>query len=255
MTATRQQLAVKESPILFSAPMVRAILEGRKGMTRRIAWEFDFHRKIRKSQPDAPIKWASAVHPANESGFVSWYPGNGPLDGLPLDEFTKKHYAKGVPCPYGKVGEHLWVRETWRTDASLDNKSPRQFSKWPVKYLADGCRLEHGAVYGHTDGKTRVSIFMPRWASRITLEITGVRVERLQSITPQDAIAEGIELVSGDYNRDDLSGCWRDYSGKQHYWNSPIDSFHSLWDSIVSIRAPWESNPWVWVVTFRRIEE
>lgn len=206
-----------EHPILFSGEMVRAILEGRKTQTRRII----------------PYR----EHLGHWKG---WTPER-------TDHWVRMN-------PYGQIGDRLWVRETWRTDASLDRKSPRLFTKWPVEYQSDGCRLEHGAVYGHTDGKWRPSIFMPRWASRLTLEITGVRVEQLQSISEVDAVAEGIEIVSGDYNRDDYTGCWRDYAKKQHYWNSPIDSFHSAWDLINGKRASWKSNPWVWIVEFRKNE-
>lgn len=151
--------------------------------------------------------------------------------------------------PYGQIGDRLWVRETWATDFEKNilyratDKPPSPMGPYGAKKIVDG-----------VPSIWRPSIFMPRWASRITLEITGVHVERLQDISEVDAIAEGIELVSGDYNRDDFTGCWRDYTGKQYYWNSPIDSFHSAWDSINGKRASWKSNPWVWIVEFRKNE-
>ena len=80
---------MKERPILFNGEMVRAILDGRKTMTRRIAWEFDIHHKIRRAQPDAPVKWAGAVYPARESGWVGWFPGN--MENL--TDLTKTKYA------------------------------------------------------------------------------------------------------------------------------------------------------------------
>lgn len=224
---------MKKRPILFSGPMVRAILEGRKTQTRRVAKVFDIHRKMK----GAPVQWAGAVHPARESGFVSWYPGN--HQGLP--EFTQKQYAKGFECPYGKPGDRLWVRETWqvRDETSYytkaDNKRhhtthPGCAEVWEKTQPPEACPA------------WRSPLFMPRWASRITLEITGVRVERLQDISEADARAEGIRYHEAS----------KTY-GEGLCFGTATAAFQHLWDRINGKAHPWQSNPWCWVVAFRLI--
>jgi len=166
---------------------------------------------------------------------------------------------KRVACPYGQGKDRLWVKETWRTGTRLDAMSPSQIEQkcrdagydkgacCPVRYLADGHTTQWGDRdtddFGHF-GKTRVSIHMPRWASRLTLEITGVRVERLQSISKADAIAEGI-TYSNDFEGFHTEEC-RHYHG-----TDPRISYEKLW---ASINGPgsWDANPWVWAVEFRR---
>lgn len=192
-----------EKPILFFGPMVRAILEGRKTMTRRIV---------------------SEKH-------------------LPWIEGAVGHYVTGEwanrPFPYGKPGDRLWVRETWRTSKILDSKKPSSFSRWPVRYEADGEVNRCGALYGDVKGKIRPAIFMPRWASRLTLEITGVRVERLQEISEADAIAEGVTMP--------------DRIPEPPDWWSYRDEFAYLWDQINGAES-WQSNPFVWVIQFKKEE-
>jgi hypothetical protein len=205
-------MTTKERPILFSGSMVRAIIEGRKAQTRRI------------------IKNAVSV---------------------PATEFCQSDYAGPLPCPYGKPGDRLWVRETFRLPVTFDNQSPSKVGRkcvesgysrpWcPIKMAADGytyCEQLLGD-FGGDWGKTRVSIHMPRWISRIALEITGVRVERLQDITEADAMAEGVECCSG----------WIGHAGE------PRRIFCDLWKSINGPES-WAANPWVWVVEFRRCEQ
>lgn len=184
---------MKERPILFSAPMVRAILAGTKTQTRR-----------------------AVKHPALATlSFVvdcgeGWW---GDEEG-----------AVQVCCPYGQPGDRLWARETFyydQEDAEL-------------LYRADG---EFDSEQVDSGYKWQSSIHMPRWASRITLEITGVRVERLQDISEGDAKAEGVirprPLVDDD-------PC------------THIDAFGDLWESING-PGSWDKNPWVWVVEFRRV--
>ena len=98
------------------------------------------------------------------------------------------------------------MRETWRTDATLDRRAPSDFQGWPVKYEADGAVLGHGAHFGNADGKTRVSIHMPRWASRILLEIVSVRVERLNDCSEADAKAEGVMQLGANEDRKSVVG-------------------------------------------------
>lgn len=134
-------------------------------------------------------------------------------------------------CPYGQPGDRLWVRETWRI-------------------LPDGS-YTYGANYTEEEAainKWKPSIFMPRWASRILLEIVSVRVERLQDISEADAVAEGIERVG------EMLGlpAWKDYTCGTML-TSAVNSYHTLWKSINGTGS-WQANPWVWVVEFKRID-
>lgn len=212
--------ATRERPILFSGAMVRAILSGQKTQTRRV---------IKPQPPDvASIKpdWMDCgVEPRNQRfGIVGEF-----------DEW---------PCPYGGSGERLWVRETW---APIGSMRPAGYFSNPdligkdFWYRASDCIPTWG-------GKWRPSIHMPRIASRLTLEVTGVRVERVQDITEDDAKAEGVEpgcLTCGE-------NCL--YTGGCGYCRpSYRDSFIFLWDSINANRGfGWDENPYVWVVEFKR---
>jgi hypothetical protein len=220
---------MKERPILFSAPMVRAILAGQKTQTRRIVKPvrgFEHHNICR---PDMMA----------DSWSVWWHGGVTDRVGCSQD------------CPYGKPGDRLWVRETWRTRDCFDKTSPSGIAAKaeaagfrpgaPIIYEADG----FDRTWGDNDagdfgaaGKIRQSIFMPRWASRITLEITAVRVERLQEITEGDALAEGVD--------------WRAVENS-HLGNVRRSHFTALWESING-KDSWTSNPWVWVISVKQIE-
>ncbi|AZE55947.1 Phage protein [Pseudomonas synxantha] len=192
---------VKEKPILFSAPMVRAILEGRKTVTRR----------------------------AVKGSALNF-----------LADFTLEYVAlpENHFCPYGNPGDRLWVREAWVADAQVDAIAPRDLSQGePIQYPADGAVRQTGCSMV-TPGKTRPSIHMPRWASRILLEITDVRVERLQDITEEQALAEGIGTQATESFR--ATGVERPAGF----------AFRDLW---ASTGGEWEANPWVWVVEFKRV--
>lgn len=150
-----------------------------------------------------------------------------------------------MPSPYGKPGDRLWVREAFAID---DNGH----EEWPV-FRADGSPLP---VLPPSRGPSRwkPSIHMPRWASRITLDITAVRVERLQDISEEDAQAEGVEDVTKDVAPSDPEfRFWRRYrdGGPNTYTDNAIASFASLWTEINGPTS-WEANPWVWVVEFNR---
>lgn len=156
-------------------------------------------------------------------------------------------------CPYGTMGDELWVKESWRTRASLDRRSPSTIAdmaddagftrgdRCPLQYAADG----HETRWGDNDerdfgpwGRWRSSLHMPRWASRITLAITGVRIQRLQEITEEDAKAEGVvpSIVGEDLDH------LKHRAG-----------FQTLWDAINGKRGfAWSSDPWVWAITFER---
>lgn len=245
---------MKERPILFSGPMVRAILDGRKTQTRRIV-------KAKTSFGD--IATANAIHrDGSGNGFIAWW------GGAPPQEITAAMYPGdiGFKCPYGIPGDLLWVRESWSTSECMDSLPPRDTKDHglPFWYIADGrCRFTgaaDGGVSFLTCGKLRPSIHMPRWASRISLEITGVRGERLQAMSCKDAISEGLNCVTKDgslykygiADRDRLPGN-DDYGWHWGEWEvDPRMAYKKLWESING-PGSWDANPWVWVVEFKRI--
>lgn len=209
------KLTMKERPILFNGEMVRAILEGRKTQTRR------------------PVKqWA-------EDGDV--------------DAYGRMYFTGMVPkypCPYGKPGDHLWVRETWKANGTMGG--PR------ITYCADGGEAfpavpDSSPCWIADDHCWRPSIHMPRWASRLLLEITAVRVERVADISEADAKAEGVRghlVGSGDsrlgtqtvYGLGNSSDCSPTAKG----------GFAEIWSA--AYPGSWERNDWVWVIEFRRVE-
>lgn len=163
-------------------------------------------------------------------------------------------------CPYGLEGSRLWVREAWRTLDELDGHSGSRIAEmcqdagyrrpWaPIQYEADNHRRnwQHVGTPPHTEppkpGRYRHARFMPRWASRITLEITAVRVERLQDISEADAISEGIERQGDD---------WRNYGNPFDCCLRPRTSYATLWAAIHG-RGSWDANPWVWVIQFKPV--
>lgn len=246
---------MKERPILFSAPMpmVRAILDGSKTQTRRIA-------KPRK-------------HPSLLDGTWS--------DSYILDPGNRGWLMKD--CPFGKVGDRLYVRETWRIGAwredgrlAIDYAASPEITNTPWVTIPDdycgklfeaqwvgvcselikkGIRPDDDGNY-HWDAckaplKWRPSIHMPRWASRITLEITSVRIERLREISEADAECEGSEPID-----------FTSFSGREvelldypltEYGDNYRNGFAFLWESIYGIGS-WQANPWVWVVSFRMVQ-
>jgi hypothetical protein len=136
----------------------------------------------------------------------------------------------GLFCPYGQPGDRLWVRETFAVQPDL---WAMDHGQQPMHYLAD--ISDRSTIEDYT-GKP--SIHMPRWASRITLEVTAVRVERLQEITEYDAIREGVTLG--------IDGA----TGRLEYSRA---AFQRLWDTVAPSGSAWHVNPWVWVVSFRRV--
>ncbi len=210
---------MREIAIQLSAPMVRATLNGSKTVTRRT---------VKGEIPNGAVRATRNV--LGLAPTWHWMDAGGNSLGKPFR------------CPYGSPGAHLWGREAWRTLWRFDELPPRDIPAGsPVAFYADG-----EARDGGTSGKFRPGMFMPRWASRILLEVTEVRVERLQDITRGQAIAEGVERV-GDR--------WRHYffpDDDTEYWEFPQNSFASLWDKLNGEGA-WESNPWVFAISFRRI--
>lgn len=173
-----------------------------------------------------------------------------------LDPDDAEDRAQAIArCPYGAPGDRLWVKEKWATSVACDDRFPPHGQRWPVWYRADGDVLFTGARHGGpaftTPGKTRVSINMPRWASRITLELTDVRVERVQSISEADIAAEGVTAEAAI----DLFFDKRPVGVLMPLARSmrPIDAWRIVWSTINGAES-WGSNPWVWVLGFRRVE-
>jgi len=218
--------------------MVKAILEGRKTQTRRIC----------KPACDLGGEMAGSVHPARESGWIAWWPGNDPG----LAEFTKLAYKDGFQCPYGKPGDRLWVRETWCHAATSGYDAPSDGREIPVWYRAS----DEGEVDASEDldgnrAGWKPSIHMPRWASRITLEITSVKAERLQDISQQDVLAEGIIEATKDEKL--IKYGLREWPWMD--WHLDHQSaFKQLWQSIHGPDS-WATNPWLWVIEFKRVEK
>lgn len=224
---------MNERPILFSGSMVRAILSGQKTQTRRIV----------KPQPSAGVRDSVFVRSGLEDG-----------------------HGRELRCPYGQPRDRLWVRETWRHSAnSLEE------ARAITEDITSGTAVDWRATYvesrinelgfSREDAEMadkfevwRPSIHMPRWASRITLEITGVHVERLGDISDTDVDSEGVE---GHYVED--GWYWRNYllsdeeAAISPMLASATESFRSLWEKINGAGS-WDVNPWVWVVKFRRVQ-
>lgn len=200
---------MKEKPIIFTGDMVKAILEGRKSMTRR------------------PLKPQPKVHEWQGKKFIA------------------------EKCPYGVPGDRLWVRETWALifngedclHSEDEDPCPCEAchieyrtdtnSKYPAGWEEDEARSNDDAP------KWRPSIHMSRWASRITLEITNVRVERLQEITEEDANLEGVDWYAIENKLCNVGRCQQ--------------AFQRLWDSMYTNLNLWSCNPWIWVISFKRI--
>ncbi|HBX1838000.1 morphogenetic protein [Klebsiella pneumoniae] len=212
---------MKERGMIFNGEMVRALLDDRKTQTRRpIKWKQTRFTEIGEREDGSKWPWSEDA----EHACDFWH-----------------------PCPFGAVGDRIWVRETWNKYGGL------------LTYRADHDWIDDMRKETVCTAKWVPSIHMPRWASRILLEITDLRVERLNAISPEDAESEGLERTNftgfgdepglpsypePDVYFDPLKKQWKEY---------PPEAFAGLWESIYG-EGSWKANPWVWVISFKRVE-
>lgn len=237
---------MKERGIIFNGEMVRAILDNRKTQTRRVM----------KVQPVEcnHVHWPEYPTPEWKSYEEVWscaVCGNGVS--------LARHGTRGITCPFGQPGDRLWVRETSGLQVRRDALGGT--GEFRVYRASNPDAIRYTIASGKiAPVKWVPSIHMPRWASRITLEITDVRVERLQDISPEDAVNEGLEVQNftgfgdepytphfsePDVYYDPLKKSWTEY---------PPEAFQGLWQSIYG-EASWASNPWCWVIEFKHINK
>ncbi|HBQ2984167.1 morphogenetic protein [Klebsiella pneumoniae] len=230
---------MKERGMIFNSEMVRAIVSGRKTQTRRIM-------KVQPESNQLGLLLITDSTRHSDIGKYHWAESNA----------TGNHVrSKLFSCPFGAVGDQIWVRETFQgplfdyelMDEYLEDSSKFEKPEF-CQYAADG---GHRPEYQDADDNLRhgwrPSIHMPRWASRILLEITDVRVERLNAISEEDARAEGI-IDGGCLNCGEPEPC-----GCANPEPDATDAFAYLWQSIYG-QENWNANPWVWVISFERIE-
>lgn len=231
---------MKDIPIIFSGPMVRALLDGRKTMTRRL---------LRDAVPETPAM--DAIHPSNTASHAAPY----------LDAYCSERKTKANPrgmgrnwcwwtrddraCPQFKVGfipgDRLWVRENWKPHSLYADMKPRDVPRSTVFYQAD-------QAYAPSNTPWVPCIHMPRWVSRLTLLVTAVKVERLQDIGPDDAWNEGVERRSRSVRQMWLFGADAEQR-EQIYKRACVWEFEQLWNKLHGDDA-WDRNPEVVALTF-----
>jgi hypothetical protein len=263
-----RSIDMKERPIIMGAESVRAILEGRKTQTRRVI----------KPQP----RWGSDVVGVKIIDGVVFPINSFPSQcGCPIYLSGIKEYIYGTKQPYGVIGDRLCVKETWGVvshtfdeNENICDWKPNRPAK-QIRELKFGTGYYDGHVIYKADGgfewnagddcsiETKIAwkspLFMPRCASRILLEITDIRVERVQDVSEEDAIAEGVEFGSCWEEQFGEGYCtgegWMDYRNADYGCSTPKESYKTLWDSLNAKRGySWEKNPWVWVIEFKVVE-
>lgn len=252
----------REHPLLMRGPLVVASLAGTKTQTRRLV-------AAANSTVDG-YRTAASVWP-----YLHFDAGVGrdghirvPVEGEPPGGL---HSGVATVRPRLRPGDAIWIREAWQTGSALDDEAPSMLAAWavtagrepcgPVRYMADDTArdahlLGPGSYYGEHWGRTRPGIYLPRWASRLVLHVVSVRAERVRLCSEDDAMAEG---VGSDH--DDLRALSHQRGAAAvravpSRLETARDRFRALWNSINDQRpgASWAANPWVWAITYRRVE-
>ncbi len=214
-------------PMIFTTENIRGIRDGRKTMTRRV---------IKPQPSEGGLEWCTAA----DGAFSAW---QDPL--LLLDEHSEDGGPCQRVCPYGVPGDLLWVRETWGKEPDR-RTSP---SLGETTNLFEGDVFYRASHENNYPGPWKPSIHMPRTLSRLTLRVSNVRVERVQDISEEDMIAEGITDIG------DGCGCLERANGNMAY-STTRNLFMQLWDSINAKRGySWESNPYVWIIEWDKVWE
>lgn len=251
---------MKQRPILFNGAMVRAILNGQKTQTRRIVKPHGW-----TTEQMSKYEFAHVLQAADAEGLTCKQPAKDAYAGFNLTPgAASPTYFK---CPFGTIGDQLWVRENFQPFLNEDCDGDMRLANWKT---GENYHCSYPATDGihefldwddNLQSSVKPSIHMPRWASRITLEITSICVERLQDISEKDAAAEGFAKLSKDNGTtwkygipdsdglpgtDDSGWPWKDWEQDSR------NAFKKLWNSI---GGDWEANQWVWVIEFKRVEQ
>lgn len=225
---------VAKRPVIMTVESVRAILAGRKTQTRRIVTTRDPVSFIGpKGNEDDPSDWGYFFDGPDHNGYMVL--GRGHAD-------RHNHGRVSIPCPYGDVGDRMWVKERWQAW----RQTSIEYDEWEIERdLSARPHIEYKAT-SDSAGPWRTPLFMPRWASRLTLEVTDVRVQRLQQINEEDARSEGVKfgemqdmMINGEPGRAVIFAA--------------RDAYAYAWNAINGKRTTWASNPWVWAITFTRV--
>ncbi|MEX5443476.1 hypothetical protein WCE14_08915 [Acinetobacter schindleri] len=227
----------KPIPILFNSAMVQALLNGEKTQTRRMLkpYQIPVQSAIDKDRP-----WFSVVQIDPHYGFGC----SGATEAECIEELKKMASAG---CPYGDVGTRLWVRETWKGATIPSSLEGCDCDDVAVEYVADGAAhyfpgdqipAEWTMPKAALAGRQVPSIFMPKWASRIELEVTEIGIERVNDISEADAIAEGFDLSKSEA------------AISQGWYEKPQAAFRRVWSGLYGDPS-WTENPWVWVIHFK----
>ncbi len=233
-----------ERGMIFNAEMVRAILDGRKTQTRRI---------IQSAAKNMQARGHEVI--SNRAPGDKWYGdyvySMRDRSGVWQDFTNEQFLAK---CPFGVVGDRIWVREAFRVMGCATDVARLMYKASERNSFTESTRtVPVASCTKQPSHKWTPSIHMPRWASRITLEITDVRVERLNSISEADAAAEGVGSDIWFAAKGVPEDEWSSLGEHGAERASHINTFATLWESIYGAES-WQANPWVWVIEFRRVD-
>jgi hypothetical protein len=240
-------MEIKERPIEFTGEMIRALLDNRKSQTRRV---------MRVQPHDDSCKISTLMESTGSSREIGKHRWLKMLsnDEVDLDDHAGKYFA----CPYGYAGDRLWVKEPWFNNKEYTENMHALLKRWPYGDVQLPVKSEYPDIMYKADYpegmlcKWKTARYMPRFLSRILLEITDIRVQRLQAISEDDAIAEGAKKFPSGYVFENTG-----YDKAKLCHTSPATAFNIMWDEMIyknNDQKCWEANPWVWAISFKRLE-